>query len=120
MRGGAEVGRAGSRRLGATCIAAMANGFSTVNTMTQSCNTSVDALPSLYIQLACNTRASQCRSEIGKIGCSAADGVSLYLKEACALGSHPVGSIDFLENRPIALYVQLYHLTVQLYPGPGC
>ena len=45
-----------------------------------------------------NTRASQCRSEIGTIGCSAADGVSLYLKEACALGSHRVGSIDFLEN----------------------
>jgi hypothetical protein len=37
--GGAEDGRAGSRSLGATCIAAMANGFSTVNTMTQCCNT---------------------------------------------------------------------------------
>ena len=36
--GGAEDGRAGSRSLGATCFAAMVNGFSTVNTMTQCCN----------------------------------------------------------------------------------
>ncbi len=56
--------------------------------------------PSLNSWFA-NTRASQCRSEIGTIGCSAADWVSLYLKEACALGSHRVGSIDFL--RTIAL-----------------